>query len=87
MANTTTVEVEVPRELVRRLGGHINDLPEEEQRRLETAPYRHSPQSQWVLENCLLSRRNLPASLDSVEGVEIDERGRITVVESSGLLG
>jgi len=85
MANTARVEIEVPQSLVRRLGGHISDLPEEEQRRLESAPYRHSPQAQFLLENCLVTRRNLAESLDSVDGVEIDERGRVTVVESEGI--
>ena len=87
MAHTSTIQVEVPQSVLRKLGGHVSELPEEEQRRLESAPYRHSPQAQWVLENCLLSRKNLAESLYSVEGVEIDERGRITVTESSSLLG
>lgn len=85
MGQTTTVEIEVPTELIRQLGGHINSLNEAEQRRLEAAPYRHSPQAQFVLEEMLLRRRNLPELLD-VEDVEVDERGRVEVVESSGLL-
>ena len=87
MGHTTTVEVEVPNELMRFLGGHISDLPEEERRRLEASPYRHSPQAQFVLEECLLKRRNLVELLDGVDDVDVDERGGVDVVESGGLFG
>lgn len=85
MAQTVTVSVEIPRELIRQLDGEIAALDKSEQTRLQSAPYNHDKRSQWLLENAVCSRRNVPETVGTE--VEIDERGRVEVVESSGLLG
>lgn len=85
MARTVTVEVEVPAELLHSLDGHITTLDEQEQTRLQSAPYPHGQTAQWILENCICSRRNVVETVSTE--VEIDERGRVHVVSENGLLG
>jgi len=84
MAQTVTVQMEVPATLFHEMEGHINALDKEEQTRLQSAPYPHDKTSQWLLENCLCSRRNVVETIGTE--VEIDERGRVIPVSSGGFL-
>lgn len=85
MPQSVKVEIEVPAELYHSLEGHINTLNKEEHTRLQSAPYPHGATSQWLLEHAVCSRRNVPETIGT--DVEIDDRGRVTVVSEKGLLG
>lgn len=85
MAQTVSIEVEIPSELFHELQGHVAQLDSEEQTRLQSAPYRHSKTAQWLLENAVCSRRNLPETVGT--DVEISDRGEVIIVSEGSLLG
>jgi hypothetical protein len=85
MPQSVDVTLEVPAELYHQLVGEINQLPKEEQTRLQSNPYPHSKEAQYILEEFLLRRRNIPEHLGYE--VEVSDRGEVIVVSEGGLLG
>ena len=87
MVQSVELRLQVPAELYHSLQGEINSLPKEEKTRLRSSPYPHSSGEvgQYVLEEYLLRRRNLPEDL-SLE-VEVEDSGKVIVVSEGGFLG
>jgi hypothetical protein len=85
MAQTVDITIQIPAEMYHQLVGDINQLPTEEQTRLQANPYPHSREAQYILEEFLLRRRNLPEHLNCE--IEVTDRGKIVVVSEGGILG
>jgi hypothetical protein len=85
MPGVRRVEIMMPVELYRAIETHVASLDKEEKTALMEHPYYHTKESQYILEEFLLTRRNIPEAfnLDS----EVNDSGEIIVTEQKGLLG
>ena len=85
MVQSVPVTVHIPSELWHSLQGEVNSLSTEEQTRLRSSPYPHAETEQYVLEEFLLRRRNLPEHLG--KEIEVSEKGEVIIVSEGSLLG
>lgn len=75
---TVTVEIRFPADSYHELAGRLASLPTEERTELESSPRRHSIVSEYVLQNYILSRKNLAEDLSlGTTDVEISETGEL----------
>lgn len=84
MVQAAEVTIQIPAELWHSLVGDLNELSGEEQTRLQSSPYFHSKEAQYILEEFLLRRRNLAEHLG--KEVEVTDGGEVVVVSEKGLL-